>query len=335
MQVSIIIPVYNVETYIEKCLQSVADQTFNGEMECLIIDDCGQDNSMNIVEKFIQAYNTTTHPNPIEFRILHHSHNRGLSAARNTGIDNAKGDWIYFIDSDDWIIPKCIELMYECVKKHPDAELIHAGANATWGHEYMSIKDRKDLPEYANNKEWISQMLFRIWVTAWNNLIRKDFIIKYNLHFIEGMKHEDEIWTYDLSLCSSILCFCFFDTYIYLWRENSIMNELNDINGSLSSYCKVWNKEIDHLAVANESRPWFIKKIWHHIFHFYDEKCNFITRWKVRNILWRLASHSNWKMGIAIIMSSTLTNTFIDKYLYRRFIFGQLLWEAPKCEPII
>ena len=67
MQVSIIIPVYNVETYIEKCLQSVADQTFNGEMECLIIDDCGQDNSASIAEQFISNYGGDIH-----FQIFHH-----------------------------------------------------------------------------------------------------------------------------------------------------------------------------------------------------------------------------------------------------------------------
>ena len=67
MQVSIIIPVYNVETYIEKCLQSVADQTFNGEMECLIIDDCGQDNSVSIAEQFTNNYKGKIH-----FQILYH-----------------------------------------------------------------------------------------------------------------------------------------------------------------------------------------------------------------------------------------------------------------------
>lgn len=328
--ISIIIPIYNVEPYVEKCLQSVANQTFNGEMECLLIDDCGQDKSMTIAQRFVEDYNGS-----IKFRILHHNNNRGLSAARNTGLDHAKGEWIYFLDSDDWIIPECIKLMYECIEKHPDTELVHAGAKATWKHEYMSLENRTDLPEYSNNKEWISQILFRTWVTAWNNLIKKDFINKHHLRFIEGMKHEDEIWTFDLSLTSPILSFCFIDTYTYVWREDSIMTMQKDVNIRLSNNSKMWNKEIDHLEKANDFRPWFIKKIWHHIFYFYDKKCDIKIRWKIRLILWRLAIHCNYKMAIAIVMSSTLTETIIDKYLYKRFVFGQMIWESPTCNPVI
>lgn len=81
--VSIIIPVNNVSDYVEECLQSVAAQTYTA-IECIIVDDCGTDDSMQKVESFI-----TNYQGPITFKILHHEHNRGLSAARNTGIDAA------------------------------------------------------------------------------------------------------------------------------------------------------------------------------------------------------------------------------------------------------
>lgn len=89
--VSIIIPVYNVAPYIEDCLRSVMRQTYAGPMECLIVDDCGTDESIHIAERLITEYN-----GPIHFDILHHNHNRGLSAARNTGIENAVGGGISY-----------------------------------------------------------------------------------------------------------------------------------------------------------------------------------------------------------------------------------------------
>ena len=95
-KVSIVIPVYNVEPYIEECLQSVMRQSYRGEIECILIDDCGTDNSMGIAVQLIEEYN-----GPIDIKVMHHEHNQGLSAARNTGIDAACGDYIYFLDSDD------------------------------------------------------------------------------------------------------------------------------------------------------------------------------------------------------------------------------------------
>lgn len=78
-------------------------QSYNGAMECILVDDCGTDNSMEIAEQLIKAYN-----GPIDFKVVHHEHNQGLSAARNTGMDASCGEYVYFLDSDDWISDDCI-----------------------------------------------------------------------------------------------------------------------------------------------------------------------------------------------------------------------------------
>ena len=96
MKVSIIIPVFNVEQYIADSLSSVVSQTMQDDVECIIVDDCGNDNSMDVVDKFVDAYRGA-----IKFSIIHHNHNKGLSAARNSGINVAKGEYAYFLDSDD------------------------------------------------------------------------------------------------------------------------------------------------------------------------------------------------------------------------------------------
>ena len=119
MNVSIIIPVYNVAPYIEACLKSVMRQTYSGSMECLVVDDCGTDESIAIAERMIAEYDGS-----ILFQILHHEHNRGLSAARNTGTLQATGDYLYYLDSDDEITDECIELLMQKMLKNPDLEMV-------------------------------------------------------------------------------------------------------------------------------------------------------------------------------------------------------------------
>lgn len=98
MKLSIVIPVFNVAPYIADCLRSVMRQTYTGSMECLIVDDCGTDDSIAIAKQMIADYK-----GPIRFQILHHEWNRGLSAARNTGTEAATGEYLYYLDSDDEI----------------------------------------------------------------------------------------------------------------------------------------------------------------------------------------------------------------------------------------
>ena len=103
MKISIVVPVYNVAPYVADCFRSIARQTWQGPLECVFVDDCGTDNSMSVVEHCIDDYS-----GPIDFRIVRHEHNRGLSAARNSGISAATGEYVYFLDSDDELSSDCI-----------------------------------------------------------------------------------------------------------------------------------------------------------------------------------------------------------------------------------
>lgn len=224
MKISIIIPVYNVEAYIGECLQSVMSQTYTGAMECILVDDCGHDCSMEIARQLIDRYN-----GPIEFRIKRHEHNRGLSAARNTGMDVATGDYIYFIDSDDSILSETLALMVEMLKKYPDAEMIQAGAISD--NSWVDI-EHKNLPEYSDDHIWIKSTILRryiIPITSWNKLIKKDFLTIHNLKFKEGIIHEDELFSFYLSKYLTKVGFVRKNIYQYrTTRPNSIMVSTND-----------------------------------------------------------------------------------------------------------
>ena len=107
--ISIVIPVWEVSAYIARCLRSVMGQTYS-RIECIIVDDASQDDSIAQCEQMIAKYR-----GPIRFSILHHSHNRGLSAARNTGTEAATGEYIYYLDSDDELPPDSIENLFRLI----------------------------------------------------------------------------------------------------------------------------------------------------------------------------------------------------------------------------
>ena len=119
--VTIGIPVYNVEPYIEKCLLSVLGQTYDN-LEILVIDDLGTDNSMQMVADL-----QNSHPRGAELRVIRHEQNKGLGEARNTAIDAAKGTYLYFVDSDDYIEPNTVELLLAEAVEH-DTDVVMASS---------------------------------------------------------------------------------------------------------------------------------------------------------------------------------------------------------------
>lgn len=205
-----------------RCIDSVLRQTYRN-LEVILVDDCTPDRSMELAHEHIEQSPLSK---DLSFRYLKHDHNRGLSAARNSGIREAKGDWLYFLDSDDYIIPTCISLMMECVEKYPDVEMVYAGARATKeGYDYFSF-EKKELPDYSTDRNWINRTLLLqtvLVMTAWNKLACRTFVINNNLYFVEGIVHEDDIWNFDIAKHVSKIAVCKYDTYIYVIREGSIM----------------------------------------------------------------------------------------------------------------
>lgn len=115
MNISVIVPVYNVEKYIERCITSIINQTFTEGVECIVINDCTPDKSMEIVERLVSKYDGS-----IQFKLIYHEKNKGIAAVRNTGLDTATGDYTIYIDSDDYceldMLEKCTQRL---LKKMP------------------------------------------------------------------------------------------------------------------------------------------------------------------------------------------------------------------------
>lgn len=243
MKITIVVPVYNVEPYIEDCLNSVAAQTYKGDIECIIINDSTPDNSCAIIEHFIREYNGT-----IDFKLLHHTKNRGLSAARNTGIDAATGEYIYFLDSDDEIMPKCIELLTAPLDQEIYDFIIG---------DYKIVGNKQGIPPLLlddgsvhRDKEIQKSFFSSQWyVMAVNKLCNVDFLRNMGLYFKEGLIHEDELWSFQLACTAQSMYVVKKNTYKYKIRETSIMETL--INDKRAD---AWSR------ITKEAYDWAIRQ---------------------------------------------------------------------------
>jgi len=222
MKVSIIIPTYKVEKYIVRCLQSVCDQTWD-DIECVLIDDCGGDRSIEIAQEFIDNYK-----GPVEFKICRHEKNMGQAAGRNTGIRNSKGECVYFLDSDDTIVPDCIETLAKLLEKYPDADFAQGNLVSGEGKPCQySFTDY--VPEYCGDKAALQDLIMlKVVTSACNRLIKRKFITDNNLFFPMGMLHEDAYWCYFVGGCAKAAAFTTKGTYYYYTNEGSTMTSVSD-----------------------------------------------------------------------------------------------------------
>lgn len=226
MKISVIIPVYNVESYIAHCLQSVMDQTYKGSIECLLVDDCGNDNSMSVVEDMLGDYE-----GPVEFKVLHHEHNRGISAARNTGTEAASGEYVYFLDSDDAVSLDCLDLMAKVVSDHPEVEVVQGAIESIPYKKYYDLELHKT-PHFVDDNDWMRFNAYkygeRASVNAFNKLLKKSFLIENALTFKEGITNEDELWSFILYKRVRFWAVISEKTYLHYYRSNSIMDTMSD-----------------------------------------------------------------------------------------------------------
>lgn len=213
MTVSVIIPVWNVEEYIGEAIRSVIGQTYQ-DIEVLIVDDCGTDRSIVIAESVIAGYS-----GKIRFRILRHEHNRGLSAARNTGIECASGEYMFFLDSDDVLVPDCIELLVSSIESEPGIQ-VASGNLKVFGMSWDCVLPHEEGIFSGNVLDMFLED--RIVIPVWNKLYRSSFIREHSLFFKEGLLPEDELWTFMMACNAGKMSVIANETYLYRRREGSI-----------------------------------------------------------------------------------------------------------------
>lgn len=209
-KVSVIVPIYNVEKYLEKCINSLLSQTLE-DIQIILVNDGSKDNSGNIAKEYEK--------NNKDRVIYVEKENGGLSDARNYGLKYATGDFIAFLDSDDYIEKNAYEEMYnKAIEENAD----YVECDFIW--EFPNkIRVDKQYP-YKNKKE----MLSFVRVVAWNKLIKRQLIIDNNLEFPKGLRYEDVEFTY--KLIPFINKFAYVDKPFihYVQRKGSIANVQNE-----------------------------------------------------------------------------------------------------------
>lgn len=246
IKVSVIVPVYNVEKYLKKCLESCVSQTLDN-IEVIIINDGSLDNSEKIAQEYADKY---------EWMTLITTENQGLSEARNEGIRRARGKYLYFLDSDDWIDEKCLEKCFSLAEDKYlelvtfDAKnIVEDGMPQKYACKDDIRKNIIDASLIYTGYDFIQRYeQDGNKVQAWLKFIRKDFVLNHHLSFPKGLYYEDVVFHYDCMRKINRMMYISDDFYNHLYRENSIVTS----KGSLKKIYSVYSIFIILLNQLNE-----------------------------------------------------------------------------------
>lgn len=216
--VSVVIPVYNVEKYLNECVDSMLKQTYSS-YEIILVDDGSTDSSGSICDEYAAKDNRIS---------VIHKANGGLSSARNAGLEKAKGKYVYFLDSDDYIVEQAIKslaekaendssdiVFFDAVSFADEEDNFKVSQNYIRKHSYKTDKGAKVFSEMQKNDEFHSAvpLLF----------IKKDLLVKNHIRFKVGIYYEDMLFTYQVFCCAKVVSQCTNALYCRRYRSDSIM----------------------------------------------------------------------------------------------------------------
>ena len=211
-KLSIIVPVYGVEKYIDKCLNSLVKQSLK-EIEIIAVNDGTKDNSQKIIDKYVKKY-----PDKIKSYI---KENGGQGSARNYGLKKTTGEYIGYVDSDDFVEKDMYKKLYNKAKEN-NYDIVVCG-NYNVSEDYQN----KNIDAFINNYNTDLENIFFGKMAVWNKIYKRDILIKNKLEFKEKVWYEDLAFTLKAIMNSNTFAFIDEPLYDYLIREGSTMNNSN------------------------------------------------------------------------------------------------------------
>ena len=223
LKVTILVPIYNVEQYIERCARSLFEQTYN-DIEYVFVDDCSPDKSIELLQGVLKEYPKRER----HVRIIKHEKNRGLAAARNTAVENCETDFMMHVDSDDWIEKDTVaKLVERQIKTNAD---IVTGQAITHNPKYVSIMER---PSFYEKDDFVEDMIKpTIHHTIWGRLIRASLYKDNSIKAKEGVNIGEDLQVMPLLVYHSKK-YASIQDIIYHYdktNENSYMNQHTGFN---------------------------------------------------------------------------------------------------------
>lgn len=255
-KLSIIVPVYNVETYISNCLDSLIIQTMK-DIEIICIDDCSTDNSIDIIEEYIKKDN--------RIKLIKNKENKGLAQTRNAGINVSQCDYIAFIDSDDYVSKNYIEDLYNIA--------IRYSADIAFTNNIVYVKGKRlSYPDYNRVKKWKKEYhdnplkglsSFNItWKDAPSNreclsinavkVFAKRFLTNYNLEFSQNRISEDSELLYKALAHKPTIAYNHNSIYYYIQRDSSIMGNAKTTNNIPYDAIKVFENVYNYYSLHSK-----------------------------------------------------------------------------------
>lgn len=211
IKISVIVPFYGVEKYISRCAESLMCQTMQDDIEFIFVDDASKDNSLDVLKKVLLKYPERKK----QVTILYHERNKGLPAARNTGLAVAKGKYIYHCDSDDYLAKDALEVLYRKAEEN-NSDIVYGDF-----YEIMVNGNRyKKQPAYKNPLDAVKGMLTGYMdYNVWNKLVKRDLYLANNILFPAGYAMGEDLTM--IMLFSSALKVSFVSTPVYYYDRTN------------------------------------------------------------------------------------------------------------------
>ncbi len=241
-EISVCIPIWNVEKYVAQCLVSVFNQTIIDKAEIIIVNDFTPDNSVEVVQQVAEKYPIHKH----RLHIINHEKNKGLAAARNTGLVNSTGKYVIQVDSDDWIEPDYLEKLYNAAEKN-DADISGCDYFAEYKDNTLTV--REDLTKTP--QDCLKYIITICQGIIWTKLVKKSLFTNNNISWVEGIDMGE-----DLLICSKLFAHAKkvadVNVPLYHYRQtnpNSYCNDKSKNQKKIDSLIKVTDSVIEYLTM--------------------------------------------------------------------------------------
>ena len=212
--ISVIVPVFNVEQYLNRCLESIVNQTYTN-LEIILVDDGSTDKSGEICDYWKDTDQ--------RIKVIH-KENGGLSDARNVGMNMASGEYIGFIDSDDYIAPEMYDRLLKAIIQN-DSDIAVCSVEMVWENQNLKTPYTSKINDILDNKEAIEELIKenKLKLPVWNRLYKSCIAKKFDFPY--GKFHEDILWSYQVFGSAERVSIIDYTGYYYMQRDNSIMGE--------------------------------------------------------------------------------------------------------------
>lgn len=311
---SVIIPVFNVENYLHQCLDSVFNQDFYS-FEVIAVNDGSTDNSASILIEFLEKYKN--------FKIISQL-NSGLPSARNAGLIQAVGNYIVFLDSDDFLTENFFKILYQyCLENHDLIQFTPNYIKKGTPPEIINFSKfyNSGIRYYVENKSGVHGSFFGV---VWTRIYNRTFLLKHNLLFDDlQIFHEDELFTLQVTFYAKNILIIPFSLYNYRIRQGSIMENNSKLLQRILFTVRLGNKIAEFVKDKNFEQNFFYFKI---IRQNYIESLKHLREWDLMQFESEVISKIDWQnfKFISVSMKDKILDFLLEKnynfyLIYKKF----------------